>query len=258
MAQDIAALQETTEEHGTQIVDLQEKTEKTTNALFALIMQEKRHFRLLTASLGLLVLAVLGYLLYNQLQWQEEATANTALQSGIETLSEDQAVTDNRLASVDNRLGQLQQQSMAADEATQEEITTINQKLATIGDQVDSLDGRLTNLHPHRTFGNGNVIHGPAWLAQQNAGQYVIHLNTLADKQDLYKLAERYSHYLKGDLAYLPVEVNGSQRYALVYGSFESEAKANSTLMRMPRYIERQRPSVHRMGTVQRYLADGS
>lgn len=77
--------------------------------------------------------------------------------------------------------------------------------LATIGDQVDSLDDRLTNLHPSRTFGNGNVIHDPTWLAQQAAGQYVIDLATLSDKQ-----AEHYSHYLQDDLAYLPVNDNGT------------------------------------------------
>jgi hypothetical protein len=86
----------------------------------------------------------------------------------------------------------------------------------------------------------------------------VIHVATLCDKQELYQLAERYSHYFKDDLSYVPVDVNVSQRFALVYGQFESEAKASAALSRMPRYIERQRPSVHQMGAVQQYLADGS
>ncbi|MEJ2453256.1 MAG: hypothetical protein P8103_03750 [Candidatus Thiodiazotropha sp.] len=256
LSESVRALQATTEEHGHKINGLQQRAEKTANALYALIMQEKRHFRLLGASLALLLLGFLGFLLYNNANWQEETAINGALQTGITVVSDDLAVTDNQVTRLDSSLGQLQQQSQAADEATQEEITTINRKLATIGDQVDSLDGRLNNMRPHRSFGNGNVIHGPEWLARQAAGQYVIHLATLADKQALYQLAERYSTYLKDDLAYLPVAVNGSQRYALVYGQFESEAKANSALSRMPRYIERQRPSVHQMGVVQKYIAD--
>jgi chromosome segregation ATPase len=258
MSRVIAELQETTQEHGTLITTLQEHAEKTTKALFTLILQEKRHFRLLSASLGLLLLAFLGYLLYNQAHWREETMANTALQSGIDNLTQGLAVTDNRLTMMDNRLGAFNQSSMASDKALKKEISTINQKLVTMGDQIDSLDGRLNNLRPHRTFGNGNVIHGPVWLTQQVASHYVIHLATLRDKQALYQLAERYSHYLKGDLAYLPVDINGSQRFALVYGSFESETQATSVLSRLPRYIERQRPRVHEMRRVQHYLADSS
>ncbi len=258
LSESVRALQATSEEHSYKIGGLQQRAEKTASALYALILQEKRHFRLLGASLALLLLGFLGFLVYDQANWQEETATNTALQTGITILSDDLAATDNQVARLDSSLGQLQQQSQAADAAVQEEITSINRKLSTIGDQVDSLDGRLTTMRPLRTFGNGNVIHGPEWLAQQAAGQYVIHLATLADKQALYQLAERYSTYLKDDLAYLPVDVDGAQRYALIYGQFESESKAASALSRMPRYIERQRPSVHQMGVVQKYIADGT
>jgi chromosome segregation ATPase len=254
----VAALQATTEEQGEKIEHLEEKAEKTTNALFSLIMLERRHFQVLAASLVLLLLGFVGFLFYNQYNWENETAANAALETGITLVSEDLASTEQQVAGLDDNLATLQHQTQATDEAVQEELSTINQKLATIGDQVDSLDGRLTNLRPHRTFGNGNVINGPEWLARQPAGQYVIHLATLGDKQELYQLAERYSHYLKDDLAYLPVDANGAERFALVYGQFESEAKASAALSRMPRYIERQRPSVHQMGRVQRYLADGS
>lgn len=258
LAQAVNELQETTQLHTGMIAGLQERAEKTANALFAAIMLEKRHFRLLSASLILLLIGFLGFMLYDQANWQEESSTNAALQSGITIVSDDLAATANRLAEIDDSLGELQQKSQLADAAVQEEISTINHKLTTIGDQVDSLDGRLTNLRPHQAFGNGNVIHGPEWLSQQAAGQYVIHLATLDDKQSLYQLAERYSHYLNADLAYLPVEMNGAQQYALVYGKFESQAKAASAMSRMPRYIERQRPSVHQMETVQRYIAEGS
>lgn len=258
LAQAVSELQETTEEHSSKIAGLQDHAEKTSNVLFASIMLEKRHFRLLSGSLVLLLIGFLGFMLYDQANWQQESSTNAALETGITSVSEELAATDNQVTAIDNSLGELQQQTQAAEVAVQEEISSINQKLATIGDQVDSLDGRLSNLHPSRSFGNGNVIHGPAWLAQQAAGQYVIHLATLSDKQALYKLAERYSHYLQDDLAYLPVNDNGAQHFALVYGQFESEAKASSALSRMPRYIERQRPSVHQMGIVQQYLAEGS
>jgi chromosome segregation ATPase len=258
LSEAVAALQATTEEQGERIEDLEEKTEKTNKALFSLIMLEKRHFRVLGASLVLLLLGFVGFLFYNQANWNDESSTNAALESGITIVSEDLAATGQQVVSIDSNLAALQQQTQAVDEAVQEELSSINLKLATMGDQVDSLDGRLSNLHPHRSFGNGNVINGPEWLARQPAGQYVIHVATMSDKQELYKLAERYSHYFKDDLAYLPVDVNGSQRFALVYGQFENESKASAAKSRMPRYIERQRPTVYQMGSVQQYLANGS
>ncbi|MCU7845111.1 MAG: hypothetical protein KZQ93_14875 [Candidatus Thiodiazotropha sp. (ex Monitilora ramsayi)] len=258
LAEAIDALQVMSEEHKGLIIDLQDRAERTASALVALIMQEKRHFRLLGGGLALFLLAFIGYMFYQSANWNSESVNNASLQAGLSNLSNDLAVTDNDVARVDNQVAEVQGQMVQADNKLQAEISDINQKIATIGDHVDSLDGRMNNIRPHKSFGNGNVIHGPEWLAAQAAGQFVIHLATVSEKQALYKLAERYSHYLKDDLAYLPIDVNGSQRFALVYGQFENEAKATSAMSGMPRYIERQRPSVHQMGTVQRYLADGS
>jgi chromosome segregation ATPase len=257
-SQAITALQETTEVQRQRIEVLEVESEKTSHALFSLALLERRHFRTLGASLALLLIAFVGYSYYNQVSWEDESSANAALESGITTVSENLANTGNQVAGLDTDLSQLQRQTQAADDAMQQELSNLNQKLATIGDQVDSLDGRLTNLRPHRSFGNGNVIHGPEWLARQPAGHYVIHLATLSDKQALYKLAERYSHYLKDDLAYVPVANASAQGFALIYGQFDSEGKASAALSRMPRYIERQRPNVYQMGAVQHYLADGS
>jgi DNA repair exonuclease SbcCD ATPase subunit len=258
ISQAITALQETTEMQRQRIEILEVESDKTSLALFSLVVLEKRHFRTLAASLGLLLIAFVGFLFYNQATWEDESSVNAALESGITIVSEDLASTENQVVGLNTNLTQLQHQTQAADQVMQQELSSINLKLATIGDQVDSLDGRLTNLRPHRSFGNGNVIHGPEWLARQPAGQYVIHLATLNDKQALYKLAERYSHYLKDDLAYVPVSNAGAQGFALIYGQFESEGKAAAALSRMPRYIERERPRVYQMGAVQHYLAGGS
>lgn len=271
MALAIAALEGTTAEHEVQIAGLKDKTEQTSNSLFALINLERQHFGLVAASLGLLLLAYVGYLAYNQQQWQDETTLNTAVKSSIKYLHTNLAATDEQLRTTENhvaaveaqvsavetQVSAVEQQSVAADTALQDEISTINQKLTGIGDQIDTLDGRMNNLHPQHTFGNGNVIHGPEWLAQQPAGRYVIHLATLTDKQELYKLAERYSRYLQDDLAYMPVDMHGAQGYALVYGTFESQTQASGKLSRMPRYMGRQRPSVQRLETLQHYQVAG-
>jgi septal ring-binding cell division protein DamX len=76
----------------------------------------------------------------------------------------------------------------------------------------------------------------------------------VADKQELYKLAERYHNQLQDELAYLPVTVNRSQRYALVYGNYASKKEADSKLNGLPRQIGRKRPSVHSMQQVQSFI----
>lgn len=111
-------------------------------------------------------------------------------------------------------------------------------------------------MRPHCTFGNDNVIHGQEWLAQQPADHYTIHLATTADKQELYKIAERYHNRLNDELAYLPVMVDRAQRYALLYGNYKSQNEADATLNQLPRIIQRRRPSVHSMKQVQAFLSN--
>ena len=253
LAEAIEVLQSQTEAHSGLIAGLQTRTEKTANALYALIMQEKRHFRLLIGGLALLLLALAAYLYVDRSNWEEEAQANASLQAGVNSVSESLAVTDNEVANVDNRVETLDNRVTQVDENLHQEITSINHKLTSIGDQVESLDGRVTNLRPYKTFGNGNVIHGPEWVAAQPATNYAIHLATVSDKQSLYDLAERYSHYLKADLAYLPVQFKGSEQYALLYGQFASETEAMAALSSMPRHIERHQPAVYAMSTIQNY-----
>lgn len=251
LSEAIAELQATSEVQGMQISGLQARAEKTANALYSMIMLEKRHFRLLSASLLVLLALFVGYLVYNQASWQNESGTNAALQSGIEILSEDLVVTDNKVSRIDHSLTELKQESETADATARQEIDVINRKLVTLGDQVDSLDGRVTSQRPNRSFGNGNVIHGPEWIASQPAASYTIHLATVSDKQALYDLAQRYSHYLDAEMAYLPVQFQGSERFALLHGIFDTESEAVSAVAQLPRYIERHRPSVTPMSRVQ-------
>jgi hypothetical protein len=42
---------------------------------------------------------------------------------------------------------------------------------------------------------------------------------TVTEKQELYKIAERYSHHFEKNLTYVPVHVRNSKRYALAIES---------------------------------------
>ncbi|MET0029767.1 MAG: hypothetical protein ABW101_19205 [Candidatus Thiodiazotropha sp.] len=253
LSEAIEALQATSEVHTAQIAQLSEAGEKTASALLALIIREKDHFRLL--GVGLLVLLALftGYLFYNQASWRNESVNNTQLQTGLGQLSDNLSTTDNQLSSVTNELGELKQTTQDTSAEQQNEIAAINRKLTSMGDQVDSLDGRVTNLRPHRGFGSDNTIHGPEWVAALSPNSYVLHLATVSDKQELYQLAERYSHYLSQNLAYLPVQVRDTQQFALIYGPFNTQTEAQSGLSNMPRSISGHTPKLYPASRIQEY-----
>ncbi len=243
----IEELQARTEEHSDQISDLQQRVDKGARALVSLIMMEKRHFRLLGGSIALLLAALLVYMGYQHQNWRSESQINTALQSDL-------SATSARLAATESQLGELGRDTLESQQAMQQEIFDINDRLVTIGDRVDTLDGRITNMRPSRSIGNGNVIHGSDWIAKQSASNHTIHLATVSEKQALYKLAEHYQSYLKEDLAYLPVTVREMKKYALIYGNYKGRSDAESALSRLPRMIDKRRPSIHSMQQVQSYI----
>jgi chromosome segregation ATPase len=235
------------DEHDEQISNLEQRVEKGARALVSLIMVEKRHFRILGTMIALLVVGFLVFMGAEYANWRSESQTNAALQSDIVT-------TNAQLTETNSQLIQIGKKTVETQKIMQSEISNINDRLVTIGDKVDTLESRVTNMHPHKKFGNGNVIHGAEWISKQPISNHTIHLATLSDKQEMYKLAERYHTYLNDDLAYLPVNVNNNQRYALIYGNYSTTTDAQSALNRLPRMIERQRPSVHSMKQVQSFI----
>ncbi|MEJ2402895.1 MAG: hypothetical protein P8171_01180, partial [Candidatus Thiodiazotropha sp.] len=253
MARAIEALQITSEVHTTQIAELRDAGEKTASALLALILREKDHFKRLGLSLLVLLSLFAGYLFYNQINWRNEGEHNLQLQSGIGQLNDNLNATGHEVGRVANELSELKQLTQDKDTEQQNKIAAINRKLTTIGDQVDSLDGRVTNLRPNRSFSADNTLHGPEWVATLSAQTALVHLATVTEKQELYKIAERYSHYFAKNLAYVPVQVRNSKRYALLYGPFTTTSAAKTSLTSMPRTFAGQSPKVYSTSQIQAY-----
>ncbi|MES9940240.1 MAG: SPOR domain-containing protein [Candidatus Thiodiazotropha sp. 6PLUC2] len=245
----IEELRNKTEEHSGLITDLQDRSEHTDRALFSLIMVEKKHYRTLGIATALLLIGILGFFLYDNANWRAEEQQNLQLQSGVSNNAQ-------QIADSQEQMVELGSKSLQTDKIIQKEITTLNKQLTQIEDQVESLDGRVSNIRPNTTFGKGNVIHSDQWLSQQPAKNYTIHLTTVKEKKQLYKIAGRYHNQLQDELAYLPVTVNQSRQYALVYGNYSSREEADRNLSALPRYVERKMPTVHSMQQVQSYIAN--
>ncbi|MES9830856.1 MAG: hypothetical protein ABW139_01305 [Candidatus Thiodiazotropha sp. DIVDIV] len=243
----IEELKNQTEEHSGLIADLQDSSEHTARALYSLIMVEKKHYRILGLAIALLVVGMLGFLAYDNANWTAEEQHNLQLQSGVNDNTEQLLISQSQMVEIGTK-------SLQTDKIIQEEITILNDQLTQIGDQVDSLDGRVNNIRPNSTFGKDNIIHSDQWLSKQPAENYTIHLTTVKEKQQLYKITERYHNQLQDVLAYIPVTVNKSKQFALVYGNYSSRKEAESSMSGLPRYIDRKMPSVHSMKQVQSYI----
>jgi hypothetical protein len=76
---------------------------------------------------------------------------------------------------------------------------------------------------------------------------------TVTEKQELYKIAERYSHYFEKNLAYVPVHVRNSKRCALLYGPFTTTLSAKTSLTSMPRTFAGQSLKVYSTSQIQAY-----
>ena len=215
LAWSVDQLKTETVKHAEQLIELQMNTSRLSRSLSALAAVEKRHFQTLASVLAVLILAVGAFMYFQQSVNTRDAQHIAGLATGV---------------------------------------TSINNKLQKVDDQLDSLNGRMQYQSPFSQFGKDSVIHGPRWLSKQPANHFGIQIATAGNKQALYQIAQRYSHYFTEAMSYYTVNSNYGQQYVLVYGSFSSESQAKSTLWSMPPYISQHRPSISRMGDIQKLI----
>ena len=278
----IAALQARADNHETRLDGIDAAHAETRGSLLALGRLERRHFRGLTLGLVVIALALSGLFLFQRHTQTLEATRQVAVEGSLAAQAQQQAGTEarvtgldaqvsgidaqvgalqNQVSSLDQRasgietgMAQARQESDAADAALDRQLASLDQRLTTLNDQVDSIDGRVGNLRPGQGFGHDNVIHGPQWLAAQPADHYLIHIATVADKQQLYTLAQRYGHYLKDELSYLANSTEDETRYALFMGNYASRQELGQAFAALPSYLDGQRPQAYPMQSIQAHI----
>lgn len=258
VAADIAALQVQAKEQGEQLDGLDERTRGLASTLSLAMGLERKHFHLLAGSVALLLLVLVAVAASQQLGWQGQGQTNAVVQGDLQQLKGSAATAAgdlNRLgaqvAELDGRLSGLDHRVETQQQQNQQVLSEVAVQLSTQADRLDSLQGGIANHRPRAVFGKDGMIHGPQWLLEQPADHYLIQLATVSEKQALYRLAERYGHYLQAELAYVPVP----QGYALVYGSFASQAEATTAQSGLPSMIEGRRPRIYPMAWVQAYVA---
>lgn len=133
-------------------------------------------------------------------------------------------------------------------------IDALQKQVETITDVSDSANGRITAMSPTRQFGGDNILHGPSWLAAQDAQSYVAVIATVYDKTVLYRIAEHWGHYLTEPLAYYQTLANNRPVFVLAYGTFADAATARSATQRIPSFDRTNpwaRPIIKQMAEIQ-------
>jgi len=215
LAWSVEQLQAQAARQADQIIEIQTNASLLSRSLAALTNLEKTHFRIMAGALLIIALVMASFAYYQHAV------------NGLDT---------HRIAGV------------------QSDLASINNKLQHVDDKFQSLDGRMNYMSPFSQFGKDNVIHGPQWLASQPADHFAIQLASASSKNELYTIAQRYSHYFTEAMSYYTINTPQGQRHVLVYGSFADSRQASASLWRMPHYINQQRPVVARMGDIQKLI----
>ncbi|MES9950236.1 MAG: SPOR domain-containing protein [Candidatus Thiodiazotropha sp.] len=91
------------------------------------------------------------------------------------------------------------------------------------------------------------------WQALRSRGGYTIQLIGVSNKESMAAFANK--HGLKGELAYVGTEREGSAWYILLHGTYETYTEAANALETLPESLKSQQPWIRRMpdkGTINR------
>ena len=259
------ALEELTSNQGTLIGGLQKVSADLSDKLSLLASRENKHFNIFTISflLLLVVTAVIYFAQQNQFESVDKSFADQSeiIDSKIVSLQQQQTSsaveTGETITALENKLDEL---NAAMQEEMSKELALVDYKVQNMQDQVQSVEGRFNNNSPFSQIGSDNIIHGAQWIAKLPADNFTVQLANVGDTATLYKMADRYNHYLKDTLSYF--EVNGRDgnglampRYVLLSGNYATQQQALAEIKSMPRYIVMQQPVVRSIGSVQGYIA---
>lgn len=260
-----SSLEELTSKHGTLIGGLQKASSDLSDKLALLASRESKHFNIFTVSFLLLLVATAVVYFAQQSQFdlvdKSFAEQSVVVDSKIVSLQQQQTTSNieagESLAALENKVDEM---NAAMQEEISKELALVDYKVQDVQDQVKSVEGRFNNDSPFSQIGNDNVIHSAQWIAELPAENYTVQLAYVGDTGTLYKLAERYNHYLKDSLSYFEVKGVDDRgvavtKYVLLSGNYATRQQAMAQINSMPGYIDMQQPVVRNIGSVQAYIA---
>lgn len=98
------------------------------------------------------------------------------------------------------------------------------------------------------SFESGPIV----WLKNQEAEKYTIQLASSRNKKSIEKI---YSDYdLKGKGSYYHYQNSGKDRYAVVYGAYDTVAAAKVAFSKLPKELRKSAPWVRRIDSLHKII----
>jgi len=125
--------------------------------------------------------------------------------------------------------------------------------------EVDGTDTKADDAGPDQPEQSAEEPH-PAgtlpssWMKQQAADHYTIQLISSVDRDTLVRFINRYK--LADQVAYYHKKVDGKTWHALVYGVYPSTASARKAIAELSAKLQRNKPWVQKLGTIQQAIDD--
>jgi FOG: TPR repeat, SEL1 subfamily len=90
------------------------------------------------------------------------------------------------------------------------------------------------------------------WVLQQNPDNYTLQLSSLLSETEAVKFIS--THGLKSGAAYLKVVINGTTRYTVIYGVYNTYEQAQRAIKYLSDKLQRDKPWVRNFGQLQKML----
>ncbi len=260
LREQIRALEDVSNNHGSLISSLQKTTSDLTAKFSALASRESRHFSLFAT--GLVVLVFAAAAIYFMQQYQFDASEENQVRqatlfenrlSGFQQTQKDSVMTVNdSLSELKSKIAQV---NLVLQDKIKKQIVQIDHKVQVVNDHLQSVDARLSQSSPFSMIGDDNIIHGTQWITALPEENFVVQLAYVDKSVVMYEIAQRYNHYLKDVLSYFKVNDNGVIKYVLLSGNYATRQQAMEQVQMMPHYIAMQQPVVKSLHDVQKYIA---
>jgi len=93
------------------------------------------------------------------------------------------------------------------------------------------------------------------WVWQQRPNNYTLQLASLLSEPEVLKFIQ--ANKLTTDVAYFKIVVNGTTRYTVIYGVFNTYDQAHRAVKTLPANLQQEKPWVRNFGLLQKLLKEG-
>ncbi len=199
---------------------------------------------------------------YNNIQQLQQKLKNqniTIKQQGVNEakLKLQLSEVGNNLALANNNINKVNNDLNKQSELSDKYLKKLNHQQQKTQSNLQMVDEQM--LYLSQTIGpfselQSGILEGPIWLENQKSKNHTVKLKTFNSKKDLFAFIEKEAYYLKENIAFFPIKIDGKLRYTLAYGSFQEKTQAQKALKELPYEVAEGSEGIVKMSIIQALL----